>query len=57
MWVRGRWQSALVVPTKFNRDSWGRLWTLAVLVFGVVITFTWMALLVYGFAALISWAI
>lgn len=46
-----------VVLTKFNGDSWRKVWTLAVLAFGVIITFAWIALLAYGFAALISWAI
>jgi len=51
--------------TKLNRDLWRRALGRCALVFGVLITvvfgmfltFGWIALLAHGFRALISWAI
>jgi hypothetical protein len=45
------------VLTKFNRDIWRRVLPRLAIIFGVIITFMWMALLAYGFVAVISWAI
>jgi len=45
------------VLTKFNWDVWRRVLPRAALVLGIVVTFFWMALLAYGFIAVISWAI
>jgi hypothetical protein len=53
----GRSQDAVFVLRKFNRDMWRRVLPRAAIVFGVLITFVWMAFLAYGFVAVISWAI
>jgi ABC-type antimicrobial peptide transport system permease subunit len=45
------------VLTKLNRDFWRRALPRIAVMLGVVVTFFWMALLLYGFVALMAWAI
>jgi hypothetical protein len=45
------------VLTKFNPDTWRRVLSRLAIIFGVLITFVWMAFLAYEVVAVISWAI